>query len=141
VIMMWVTIWDGEGWVGVLFFCRGAGEDGQLGLGGFDNKDHVCRIEALSQIRVSSIVAGSRNSLAITEDGQLYTWGWNQRATLGHPPAKRTESVPSQVKALAKVKIVQAAIGGWHCLAVDEDGRAYAWGKCHYWTNSLPGRY
>jgi alpha-tubulin suppressor-like RCC1 family protein len=26
----------------------------------------------------------------------------------------------------------QAAIGGWHCLAVDEDGRAYAWGKCHY---------
>lgn len=35
----------------------------------------------------------------------------------------------------------QAAIGGWHCLAVDEDGRAYAWGKCHYWTNSLPGRY
>ncbi|CAM6050589.1 unnamed protein product [Sphagnum compactum] len=110
----------------------GAGEDGQLGLGGFDNKDHVCRIEALSQIRVSSIVAGSRNSLAITEDGQLYTWGWNQRATLGHPPAKRTESVPSQVKALAKVKIVQAAIGGWHCLAVDEDGRAYAWGGNEY---------
>jgi len=71
VMMMWVTIWDGEGWVGVLFFCRGAGEDGQLGLGGFDNKDHVCRIEALSQIRVSSIVAGSRNSLAITEDGQV----------------------------------------------------------------------
>jgi hypothetical protein len=28
---------------------------------------------------------------------QLYTWGWNQRATLGHPPAMRTESVPSQV--------------------------------------------
>ncbi len=28
----------------------------------------------------------------------------------------------------------QAAIGGWHCLAVDEDGRAYAWGKCHYWN-------
>lgn len=22
----------------------------------------------------------------------------------------------------------QAAIGGWHCLAVDDQGRAYAWG-------------
>jgi hypothetical protein len=26
----------------------------------------------------------------------------------------------------------QAAIGGWHCLAVDEDGRAYAWGGNEY---------
>lgn len=24
--------------------------------------------------------------------------------------------------------LLQAAIGGWHCLAVDEQGRAYAWG-------------
>ncbi|KAJ8759206.1 hypothetical protein K2173_004644 [Erythroxylum novogranatense] len=23
-----------------------------------------------------------------------------------------------------------AAIGGWHCLAVDDEGRAYAWGIC-----------
>lgn len=22
----------------------------------------------------------------------------------------------------------QAAIGGWHCLAVDDQGHAYAWG-------------
>jgi hypothetical protein len=27
------------------------------------------------------------------------------------------------------VHMVQAAIGGWHCLAVDDEGRAYAWGK------------
>lgn len=38
---------------------------------------------------------------------QLFTWGWNQRGTLGHPPESKTESVPSQVKALANVKIVQ----------------------------------
>lgn len=24
--------------------------------------------------------------------------------------------------------LFQAAIGGWHCLAVDDQGRAYAWG-------------
>lgn len=27
------------------------------------------------------------------------------------------------------VYMVQAAIGGWHCLAVDDEGRAYAWGE------------
>ena len=38
---------------------------------------------------------------------QLFTWGWNQRGTLGHPPETKTENIPSQVKALANVKIVQ----------------------------------
>ncbi|KAJ7565805.1 hypothetical protein O6H91_02G076100 [Diphasiastrum complanatum] len=108
----------------------GAGEDGQLGLGNLEDKDWVCRVDDLEGLSVVSVVAGSRNSLAICEDGRLYTWGWNQRGTLGHPPETKTESTPSQVKALENVKIVQAAIGGWHCLAVDEEGRTYAWGRC-----------
>ncbi|KAJ7521263.1 hypothetical protein O6H91_19G044200 [Diphasiastrum complanatum] len=58
------------------------------------------------------VVAGSRNSLAICEDGRLHTWGWNQQGTLGHPPETKTESTPSQVQALENVKIVQATIGG-----------------------------
>ncbi|KAH7283143.1 hypothetical protein KP509_35G063600 [Ceratopteris richardii] len=78
------------------------------------------------------MVAGSRNSLAICDDGRLFTWGWNQRGTLGHAPGSKSECIPSQVKALENVKIVQAAIGGWHCLAVDMNGCAYAWGGNEY---------
>lgn len=110
----------------------GSGEDGQLGSGNNDEKEWVCSIKALQPYRVSSVVAGSRNSLAICDDGKLFTWGWNQRGTLGHPPETKTENIPSQVKALSNVKIVQAAIGGWHCLAVDDQGRAYAWGGNEY---------
>ncbi|XP_073033061.1 ultraviolet-B receptor UVR8-like isoform X1 [Primulina eburnea] len=106
----------------------GSGEDGQLGIGNSEEKEWVCAISALSSSNVCSVVAGSRNSLAICDDGKLFTWGWNQRGTLGHPQETKNENVPSQVKALANVKIIQAAIGGWHCLAVDEQGRAYAWG-------------
>lgn len=40
---------------------------------------------------------------------QLFTWGWNQRGTLGHPPETKTENIPSQVKALSTVKIVQVS--------------------------------
>ena len=29
-------------------------------------------------------VCGSRNTLAIDSDGQVLSWGWNARATLGH---------------------------------------------------------
>ncbi|XP_043693082.1 ultraviolet-B receptor UVR8-like [Telopea speciosissima] len=110
----------------------GSGEDGQLGIGDNEEKEWVCAVKALGSERVCSVVAGSRNSLAICEDGKLFTWGWNQRGTLGHPPETKTENIPSQVKALANVKIVQAAIGGWHCLAVDDHGRAYAWGGNEY---------
>ncbi|KAL6139988.1 hypothetical protein ACLB2K_058289 [Fragaria x ananassa] len=110
----------------------GSGEDGQLGIGCNDDKDLVCVVTALESQTVRSVVAGSRNSLAICDDGKLFTWGWNQRGTLGHPPESKTENVPSQVEALSNVKIVQAAIGGWHCLAVDDQGRAYAWGGNEY---------
>ncbi|GMH20674.1 hypothetical protein Nepgr_022515 [Nepenthes gracilis] len=110
----------------------GSGEDGQLGMGNNEEKEWVCHVQALQPFGVSSVVAGSRNSLAICEDGKLFTWGWNQRGTLGHPPETKTENVPGPVKALANVKIVQAAIGGWHCLAVDDEGHAYAWGGNEY---------
>ncbi|KAF5179021.1 Ultraviolet-b receptor uvr8 [Thalictrum thalictroides] len=110
----------------------GSGEDGQLGIGDNEDKEWVCSIKSLESQKVASVVAGSRNSLAICQDGKLFTWGWNQRGTLGHPPETKTENIPSQVKALANVKIAQAAIGGWHCLAVDDQGRAYAWGGNEY---------
>ncbi|KAJ6369719.1 hypothetical protein OIU76_028046 [Salix suchowensis] len=110
----------------------GSGEDGQLGIGNNEDKEWVCVVKALEPYKVRSVVAGSRNSLAICDDGKLFTWGWNQRGTLGHPPETKTENIPSQVKALVNVNIVQAAIGGWHCLAVDDQGRAYAWGGNEY---------
>ncbi len=40
----------------------------------------------------------------------MFTWGWNQRGTLGHPPETKTENIPSQVKALANVNIVQVIV-------------------------------
>ncbi|KAL2896457.1 Ultraviolet-B receptor UVR8 [Bienertia sinuspersici] len=110
----------------------GAGEDGQLGIGNIEEREWICQVKALQDYSVSSVVGGSRNSLALCDDGKLFTWGWNQRGTLGKPPETKTETVPSQVKALGNVKIVQAAIGGWHCLAVDDQGRTYAWGGNEY---------
>ncbi|KMZ73994.1 Regulator of chromosome condensation (RCC1) family protein [Zostera marina] len=112
----------------------GSGEDGQLGMGNDDEKDWACEIKSLHPKQVTAVVAGSRNSLVICDDGNLFTWGWNQRSTLGHPPKTKTESVPSPVKELSGVKnkIVQAAIGGWHCLAVDDKGCTYAWGGNEY---------
>lgn len=42
------------------------------------------------------------------------------------------EKKPRRIAALKGVNIVQAACGGWHCLAVSNTGQAYAWGGNEY---------
>lgn len=57
----------------------GSGEDGQLGIGNNEEKEWVCAVKALAAQNVCSVVAGSRNSLAICEDGKV-------PPLLTHPP-------------------------------------------------------
>lgn len=45
---------------------------------------------------------------------------------------RATEKKPRRIAALKGVNIVQAACGGWHCLAVSNAGQAYAWGGNEY---------
>ena len=51
---------------------RGSGEDGQLGIGNNEDKEWVCQVKALENYSVSSVVAGSRNSLALCQDGKVF---------------------------------------------------------------------
>jgi alpha-tubulin suppressor-like RCC1 family protein len=49
----------------------GSGEDGQLGIGTNEEKEWACVVEALEPYSVRSVVSGSRNSLAICDDGTV----------------------------------------------------------------------
>ncbi|GJP30282.1 hypothetical protein CLOM_g446 [Closterium sp. NIES-68] len=117
-----------------LVYSWGANEDGQLGTGALTHSAALQLVPALAGAPVVQLVGGSRNSLALTDDGRVFVWGWNQRSTLGHPPAPAAprEAVPCQVEAIKDEKIVQAAIGGWHCLALNEKGTAFSWGGNEY---------
>lgn len=53
---------------GIALF-RGSGEDGQLGLGDYGDENRPRAVDALADVNVVSLVAGSRNSLAIDEGG------------------------------------------------------------------------
>lgn len=50
---------------------RGSGEDGQLGMGNWEEKDWAYSIKSLEPKNVVAVVAGSRNSLAICGNGQV----------------------------------------------------------------------
>mmetsp|Transcript_5358 Transcript_5358/g.15331 ORF Transcript_5358/g.15331 Transcript_5358/m.15331 type:complete len:664 (+) Transcript_5358:598-2589(+) len=124
--------------VSCVVFGFGVSEDGQLGVDTDEPLLYPKVIESLLGTRLrgrefgaSPLVGGSRNTMAIDADGQLLAWGWNARGTLGHGH-RATERKPRYVSELRGVRIVQAAIGGWHCLAVDDQGQAYAFGGNEY---------
>ncbi|WOL20075.1 ultraviolet-B receptor UVR8 [Canna indica] len=66
------------------------------------------------------------------EDGQLGMGVWEGKDWVHSIKSLETKNVVAVVagsrNSLAICGNGQAAIGGWHCLAVDDQGRAYAWG-------------
>ena len=78
--------------------------------------------------RYEQIIAGDTHAAAIGSDGQLYTWGANTHGQLGHDdtgtPAAAATADPQQ-----PAGYVQASAGGDHTLAIDRQGRLWAWGR------------
>jgi alpha-tubulin suppressor-like RCC1 family protein len=84
---------------GALWAC-GSGEFGQLGLNDTEN-NYVFRqvgVAAFGGARVVTAAAGCGHSVAVTEDGALWTWGCSGSGQLGHGDAE-TRLVPTRVAA------------------------------------------
>jgi alpha-tubulin suppressor-like RCC1 family protein len=85
------------------------------------------------------IAAGSFHSMAITEDLDLYIWGWNNDGQLGLGPLDLRPNVayPTQVlyfrrKLDIKADIVKVSAGFAHSAALDSQGRLFTWGNNKY---------
>ena len=90
--------------------------------------------------RYEQIAAGDRHALAIGSDGNLYTWGSNTHGQLGHADTDANvdeddedEDTGTPIAAAAPdpqqpTGYVQASAGGDHTLAIDQQGRLWAWG-------------
>lgn len=61
----------------------GAGSRGQLGHGKLDYESNPLLIEALAGIKIKKIATGGWHSCAVSQDGDLYVWGWNSNGQLG----------------------------------------------------------
>ena len=71
---------------------------------------------------------GPYHSLAISKEGQLYTWGRNYYGELGHGTSgtKNNKNIPTRIGTATNWKSIAA--GGEHSLAINEAGELYAWG-------------
>ena len=79
-------------------------------------------VSAQSDTRM--VVFGTRHAVALKNNGDVFTWGDNVSCQLGRAGGNRS-ATPGQV--LRNIKEIAAAAS--HTLALDVDGKVYAWGS------------
>jgi len=76
---------------------------------------------------------------AITNKGELYTWGSGGNGRLGHGNTRNYDE-PELVKDLKDVPLLHVSLGTHHTLALTETKQIYAWGSGHHGELGLGGR-
>jgi len=111
-------------------FAWGSNSKGQLG---FDTKGQIVpvpkMIKTLATKHVIQIACGQNHSLALTNIGELFSWGCNSHGQLGIGVKGSPEKMPYQIKSLQGIPIAFIACGGHHSFAVSRSGAVFGWGK------------
>nr|XP_026484631.1 probable E3 ubiquitin-protein ligase HERC2 isoform X1 [Vanessa tameamea] len=108
-------------------FSWGDGDFGKLGRGGSDGCAVPMNIERLNTLGVVQVECGAQFSLALTRDGEVWTWGKGDYFRLGHGCDSHVRR-PTIVEALRDRRVIHVAVGALHCLAVTSDNQVWAWG-------------
>eukprot|EP00929_Paragymnodinium_shiwhaense_P114655 TRINITY_DN83117_c0_g1_i1.p1 TRINITY_DN83117_c0_g1~~TRINITY_DN83117_c0_g1_i1.p1 ORF type:complete len:700 (+),score=159.05 TRINITY_DN83117_c0_g1_i1:182-2281(+) len=108
----------------------GSSEHGQLGIGSLTAEDRALPprlVEGLRSVHVRHVVCSGHYSVAVSESGEVYTWGCGKDGQLGHGDAKDVYA-PKAVRALQSKLIRHVSCAEHHCAAVSESGVLYTWG-------------
>ncbi len=114
---------------GMVYSCGEFGS-GRLGVGPCE--DYLLsprRITAnLEDESIVKIVAGSVHSMALTNSGVVYSWGFGEAGALGHGDLM-DRNEPKRIALLQDSRfIVDIGCGSYHSVAVDRKGKVWCWG-------------
>uniref|UniRef100_A0A3Q2DP84 HECT and RLD domain containing E3 ubiquitin protein ligase 3 n=1 Tax=Cyprinodon variegatus TaxID=28743 RepID=A0A3Q2DP84_CYPVA len=111
-------------------FTWGAGEGGQLGLGTTEAVVRIPRlVKRLCDHSISQVMCGNQHCIALSRDGQLFTWGQNTNGQLGLGKGEPSKLTPHPLKSLAGIPLAQISAGGDHSFALSLSGAVFGWGK------------
>uniref|UniRef100_A0A665XCB2 HECT domain-containing protein n=1 Tax=Echeneis naucrates TaxID=173247 RepID=A0A665XCB2_ECHNA len=111
-------------------FAWGAGEGGQLGLGTAEVAVRIPRlVKRLCDHHISQVMCGNQHCIALSRDGQLFTWGQNTSGQLGLGKGEPSKLFPHPLKSLAGIPLAQITAGGDHSFALSLSGAVFGWGK------------
>jgi len=110
------TVW---GW--------GRNQSGQVGSGD-STVQHDRPVEVAGLAGVVAIAAGTEHALAVTDDGGVWAWGFNEHGQLGMETGDEWRlATPTRLEGFEDA--VGVAAGADHSFAITADGRLWAWGR------------
>ncbi|MCP4757483.1 MAG: CxxxxCH/CxxCH domain-containing protein, partial [Proteobacteria bacterium] len=84
------------------------------------------QVASLSGNVIVKIAAGYNHSLALEDNGTVWSWGSDDQGQLGDDNPTSDKAIPVQVLGLTDV--IDIAAGQYHSLALKSDGTVWAWG-------------
>ncbi|CAI7994404.1 RCC1 and BTB domain-containing protein 2 [Geodia barretti] len=103
---------------------------GQLGTGDTVNYTAPKRVEggALGTVRCVSTSCGSACSFAISQQGELFCWGYNGNGQLGISN-NTNQTLPCKARMPESTPIIQVACGASHTMCLSDEGLLLTWGS------------
>ena len=112
-------------------YAWGKNEHGQLGIAASETPVTTpTLVEGLHNKNVKAIAAGRYFSLALTDGGDVYSFGINTKLQLGYELAEESHSAtPTLISDLDSLFITQISAGYDSAAAQTSDGKVYLWGS------------
>lgn len=86
-------------------------------------------VKTLATKQIVQIACGQYHSLALTNSGELWSFGSNIYGNCGLGYTSEKVTKPTLVKSLAGIPIAFLACGGNHSFAISKSGAVFGWGK------------
>jgi alpha-tubulin suppressor-like RCC1 family protein len=80
--------------------------------------------------KIKTISAGFKHSVALSQNGNVYVWGWNQYGQLGSGGTADINRPEKNVN--IKSKVIGLVTGTYHSFAMDDSSNMYIWGDDTY---------
>ncbi|KAK9903587.1 hypothetical protein WJX75_009396 [Coccomyxa subellipsoidea] len=105
----------------------GWGDFGRLGHGDCNDVFIPQPIKALAGRNIVKVACGDTHTLAITDTGELFSFGRNQNGQLGLGTTSDA-ILPQPVESLRGLKVCDISCGAEHSMALAGNGAVYCWG-------------
>ncbi|CAG2100698.1 unnamed protein product [Medioppia subpectinata] len=103
--------------------------DSQLGTGNTTSSPIPLKMSFnLNNEKIVDIECGLRHTLALTDAGHVYAWGYNGHGQLGNGNFRNQSTHIKVIGVLEKYHVTSIVCGGYHSLAVTDTGSVFGWG-------------
>ncbi|XVE90196.1 hypothetical protein DITRI_Ditri20bG0059300 [Diplodiscus trichospermus] len=116
-------------------FSWGSGVNYQLGTGNAHIQKLPCRLDSFHGSIIKLVSAAKFHSVAVTDCGKVYTWGFGRGGRLGHPDfdihsGQAAVITPRQVTyGLGARRVKAVAAAKHHTVIATEGGEVFTWGS------------